>query len=101
KATSWPAACTSSGSRRRIRRPAGPARRSANSWSSAERGARMIGFRNAALAALFAIAASAPLAAQGQGSYYEPDPSLEGTRVGTRAADFLKMGVGARALALG
>lgn len=61
----------------------------------------MIGFRTSAFAALFAIAASAPLAAQGQGSFYEPDPSLEGTRVGTRAADFLKMGVGARALALG
>lgn len=61
----------------------------------------MIGIRNAALAALFAITASAPLAAQGQGSFYEPDPNLEGTRVGTRAADFLKMGVGARALALG
>jgi len=61
----------------------------------------MIGFRFSAFAALFAITASAPLAAQGQGSYYEPDPKLEGTRVGTRAADFLKMGVGARGLALG
>lgn len=55
----------------------------------------------ATITTLILFTAAAPVAGQSLGDVFEPDPQLEGTRVGSRAANFLKLGVSARALSLG
>lgn len=55
----------------------------------------------AALSTLGLLLVASQATAQGSGTTLTPDPDLEGTRVGTRAAVFLKQGVGARGLAMG
>jgi hypothetical protein len=55
---------------------------------------------NVLTATLFTLAATGPLAAQ-QGEQLLPGAKEENTRVGTRGANFLEIGVGARAISLG
>lgn len=57
--------------------------------------------RIAALSALLVFALAPGAAAQNSGTQLLPESDLEATRTGTRGANFLKQGVGARALALG
>jgi len=54
-----------------------------------------------AVAVGLTILSSAPLRAQNMGDLMEPRPGDEISRVGTRGANFLEIGVGARAMALG
>ena len=54
-----------------------------------------------AVSTLLLLAGADALLAQGQGTTLQPDPSRGTTRVGTRGANFMEIGVGARALALG
>lgn len=51
-------------------------------------------------ATLLVLATAGPLAAQG-GDQLLPDPDESNTRVGTRGANFLEIGVGARGMAMG
>lgn len=52
------------------------------------------------LTAFFVLATGGPLAAQ-NGTQLLPEPGQSNTRVGTRGANFLSIGVGARAMAMG
>ncbi len=58
-------------------------------------------FGSALAAAAFILAAAGPLAGQDPGEQLRPGPDESNTRVGTRGANFLEIGVGARATALG
>jgi len=58
-------------------------------------------YRALAIAVGLAILSSAPLRAQNVGDLMEPRSGDEISRVGTRGANFLEIGVGARAMALG
>lgn len=52
------------------------------------------------VATVFVLATGGPLAAQ-QGTQLLPEPGESNTRVGSRGANFLQIGVGARAMAMG
>lgn len=57
--------------------------------------------RNTGIVLLALLALASQAVAQNSGTILTPEPDIEGTRVGTRGAVFLKQGVGARGLAMG
>src|SRR5690348_920349 len=78
----------------------GPSARSPTSSSSFTKGGGSMRRAFTLVVAALAMLPSEHLLAQGAGTVLLPDPSNPTTRVGTRGANFLEIGVGARGQAM-